>query len=151
MWLLDPPAVEWGTDSDELGRRLWVSLPLELFAQVGVRALAVEDSALDVSFTREGRAGPVPGIHEVLFRADRSLGEAGQAPPPARPHYFRRQYGLSTRQPGPDRPGTLAIRSNLVSWVEDAGTRPGSSMPVRCVQQADWPCAGMSSGRMQGT
>ncbi|MFC0430660.1 tetratricopeptide repeat protein [Kutzneria buriramensis] len=60
-----------------------------------------------------------PGVHEVLWRAGRSLGDSGwivQAD-----EYFDRLHGAAVERLGPDHPDTLSIRSNVAYWRGEAG------------------------------
>ncbi|WWM37229.1 FxSxx-COOH system tetratricopeptide repeat protein [Streptomyces acidiscabies] len=66
-----------------------------------------------------------PQLHDVLFRAGNSLGEAGQVT--AARDYFHHLTRTTTSRHGPDHPDTLAIRSNLASWRGEAGDAAGAA------------------------
>ena len=85
------------------------------------RALRANTDALDRA---AGEALDTPTIHAVLFRAARSLGEAGQAAA-ARDH-FHRLYARTTRLLGPAHVKTLAVRRNLAIWRGRAGDPAGA-------------------------
>ncbi|MFI0901340.1 FxSxx-COOH system tetratricopeptide repeat protein [Streptomyces sp. NPDC020983] len=66
-----------------------------------------------------------PDAHAVLFRAGRSLGEAGQAAD-ARDH-FRHLAATAAARLGPDHPDTLTSRHNLASLRGHAGDAAGAA------------------------
>ena len=64
------------------------------------------------------------GIHPVLVRAGRSLGESGQAADAAA--YFGQLAETAYTRTGPDHLGTLAIRAELATWRGEAGDVTGA-------------------------
>ncbi|TQJ37721.1 tetratricopeptide repeat protein [Streptomyces sp. SLBN-115] len=64
------------------------------------------------------------GAHQVLLRAGRSLGEAGQHA--AAVDYFRRLTNTAREKLGPDHPDTLAARHHLAHWTGEAGDPVGA-------------------------
>ncbi|MGW0764782.1 tetratricopeptide repeat protein, partial [Streptomyces sp. NPDC002676] len=66
-----------------------------------------------------------PTAHTVLYRAGRSLGEAGQVAA-ARAH-FHRLTETTSRRLGSDHPDTLTARHNLARWRGEAGDAAGAA------------------------
>ncbi len=64
------------------------------------------------------------GIHMVLFRAGRSLGDAGQ--PTAAIEHFQRVAEIAHRRLGPDHLDTLTVRNNLAYSRGEAGDLAGA-------------------------
>jgi hypothetical protein len=62
------------------------------------------------------------GAHVVLYRAGRSLGEAGQVT--AATAHFQLLTETTGHHLGPDHPDTLTARSNLTFWRGEAGETP---------------------------
>jgi hypothetical protein len=79
--------------------------------------IALTTSAEDALF--------LPDTHEVLYRAGRSLGEAGQVT--AARHYFHRLADAAAARLGPDHTGTLAARNHLARWRGKAGDAAGAA------------------------
>ncbi|MEW2421674.1 tetratricopeptide repeat protein [Streptomyces nigra] len=84
------------------------------------------------------------GVHRVLYRAGRSLGESGQFA--AAVDHFRVLRQKADRYLGADHPDTLAARNNLASWRGEAGDAAGAAEAFaelasdrRRVQGADHP------------
>ncbi|MBY8841916.1 tetratricopeptide repeat protein [Streptomyces sp. SP2-10] len=78
---------------------------------------AVANSAGDALYRRHA--------HGVLYRAGRSLGEAGQIT--AACDYFHRLVTATTRHLGPDHPDTLTARGNHAEWRGEAGDAAGAA------------------------
>jgi hypothetical protein len=66
-----------------------------------------------------------PGCHAVLFRACRSLGDAGLVTGAITG--LRRLHSIADRRLFPDHVDTLTIRSNLASWQGEAGDFAGAA------------------------
>lgn len=60
-----------------------------------------------------------PAGHALLFRAGRSLGEAGLLTPAIA--YFRQLHDHAVDRLGPDHPDTLIARHNLAHWRAESG------------------------------
>ncbi|MFE7574609.1 tetratricopeptide repeat protein [Streptomyces sp. NPDC057521] len=71
--------------------------------------------------------GPLrsPGVHPVLFRAGRSLGESGQLD--AAEAYGRELHATAARFLGPDHPDALRARHYLAFWRGEAGDAAGAA------------------------
>ncbi|HEY8982162.1 MAG TPA: tetratricopeptide repeat protein, partial [Streptomyces sp.] len=67
----------------------------------------------------------LPQLHAVLFRAGRSLGEAGQVT--AARDYFHHLTRTTTSQHGPDHPDTFSTRHNLAHCRGEAGDASGAA------------------------
>lgn len=89
-----------------------------LAAALRANATAIADTAGDALFR--------PDTHLVLYRAGRSLGEAGQVTA-ARDH-FHHLTSTTTRHLGPDHPDTLTTRHDLALWRGKAGDAAGAAM-----------------------
>ncbi|MFJ3795387.1 tetratricopeptide repeat protein [Streptomyces sp. NPDC090088] len=119
------------------------SLPAEArghLARVAADALmdAWPESELDTPFAQALRANTAvlssvadgadlytDGVHRVLYRAGRSLGESGQFVAAA--DHFRALHEKAVRHLGVDHPDTLAARNNLASWQGEAGDAAGAA------------------------
>ncbi|MFI6254431.1 tetratricopeptide repeat protein [Streptomyces sp. NPDC051016] len=66
-----------------------------------------------------------PKTHAVLFRAGRSLGEAGHFTEACA--YFRDLIKVLTSRRGPDHPRTIAARYRLAHWQGEAGDIAGAT------------------------
>ncbi|MFF4042747.1 FxSxx-COOH system tetratricopeptide repeat protein [Streptomyces sp. NPDC001816] len=66
-----------------------------------------------------------PAAHAVLYRAGRSLGEAGQVT--AATTHFHRLTETTGHHLGPDHPHTLTARHNLARWRGEAGDTAGAA------------------------
>ncbi|MFH9250868.1 FxSxx-COOH system tetratricopeptide repeat protein [Streptomyces lydicus] len=66
-----------------------------------------------------------PHAHAVLYRMDRSLGEAGQVTT-AR-DYCQHLAAIAHDHLGPDHPDTLAAQNNLAHWRGEAGDAAGAA------------------------
>ncbi|MFI9244813.1 NB-ARC domain-containing protein [Streptomyces sp. NPDC053086] len=66
-----------------------------------------------------------PDAHGVLYRAGRSLGEAGQVT--AARDYFQRFTDTATAYLGADHPDTLTVRGYLARWRGEAGEAAGAA------------------------
>jgi hypothetical protein len=66
-----------------------------------------------------------PGVHPLLFRAGRSVGESGQAA--AAITHYRQMAATVTRHLGPDHPDTLTARDSLARWRGEAGDAAGAA------------------------
>ncbi|MEU3213296.1 tetratricopeptide repeat protein [Nocardiopsis alba] len=66
-----------------------------------------------------------PDGHAVLFRAGRSLGEAGRVSEAE--SYWQRMVETAYRCLGPDHPRTLTTRGNLASWRGETGDTQGAA------------------------
>ncbi|MEU1408537.1 tetratricopeptide repeat protein [Streptomyces sp. NPDC005728] len=66
-----------------------------------------------------------PDAHTVLYRAGRSLGEAGQAT--AATAHFQRLTQTTSHHLGPDHPDTLTARHDLAYWRGETGDAAGSA------------------------
>ncbi|MFF5011981.1 tetratricopeptide repeat protein [Streptomyces sp. NPDC001165] len=66
-----------------------------------------------------------PAAHTVLYRAGRSLGEAGQVT--AAKAHFQRLTETTGHHLGPDHPDTLTARHNLAQWRGEAGDAAGAA------------------------
>jgi len=66
-----------------------------------------------------------PDPHELLFRAGRSLGEAGLVT--AAIDHFHTLHTQAHQRLGPDHPDTLATRHNLARWRGQAGDAAGAA------------------------
>lgn len=82
----------------------------EICAQLG-QSLRSNAAALA---TRHPQALWEPGVHELLFRTGRSLGESGLALQAAA--YFEELSAVSASWLGPDHPDTLAARHDSARW-----------------------------------
>ncbi|MEU1408532.1 tetratricopeptide repeat protein [Streptomyces sp. NPDC005728] len=69
-----------------------------------------------------------PDAHTVLYRAGRSLGEAGQVT--AATAHFQRLTQTTSHHLGPDHRDTLTARSNLARWRGEAGDATGAATAV---------------------
>lgn len=67
-----------------------------------------------------------PDAHAVLYRAGRSLGDAGQVT--AAVEYFERLVAATSGRFGIDAPDTLAARGNLAYWQGRAGNVSGATL-----------------------
>ncbi|MEU0212926.1 tetratricopeptide repeat protein [Streptomyces canus] len=65
------------------------------------------------------------GVHRVLYRAGRSLGESGRFSAAA--DHFRALHDKAVHHLGVDHPDTLAARNNLASWRGEAGDAAGAA------------------------
>ncbi|MGW1726260.1 tetratricopeptide repeat protein [Streptomyces sp. NPDC002306] len=66
-----------------------------------------------------------PDAHSVLYRAGRSLGEAGQVT--AAKAHFHRLTETTVQHLGPDHPNALTARHNLARWRGEAGDAAGAA------------------------
>ncbi|MFJ5967778.1 tetratricopeptide repeat protein, partial [Streptomyces sp. NPDC093060] len=66
-----------------------------------------------------------PTTHRVLYRAGRSLGEAGQVI--AATSHFHQLTEITGHRLGPDHPDTLTARSSLAWWRGEAGDAAGAA------------------------
>ncbi|WP_257033425.1 FxSxx-COOH system tetratricopeptide repeat protein [Streptomyces sp. Ag109_G2-15] len=66
-----------------------------------------------------------PDAHVVLYRAGRSLGEAGQVT--AATAHFHRLTETTGHHLGPDHPATLTARHDLARWRGEAGDAAGAA------------------------
>ncbi|WP_268254406.1 NB-ARC domain-containing protein, partial [Streptomyces capoamus] len=66
-----------------------------------------------------------PDAHTVLYRAGKSLGEAGQVT--AATAHFQRLTQTTGHRLGPDHPNTLTARSHLARWRGEAGDAAGTA------------------------
>ncbi|MFE3459194.1 tetratricopeptide repeat protein [Nocardiopsis aegyptia] len=77
----------------------------------------------------QGRSGEDwlwdPDGHDLLFRAGRSLGEAGRVGEAVA--YWRHMAETALRRLGPDHPHTLIARGNLADWRGEAGDPAAAS------------------------
>ncbi|MFF7167114.1 tetratricopeptide repeat protein [Streptomyces sp. NPDC008086] len=92
----------------------------------------------------EGAALYTDGVHRVLYRAGRSLGESGQFN--AAVDHFRTVHEKADEHLGADHPDTMAARNNLASWRGESGDAAGAADAFadlvsdrRRVQGADHP------------
>ncbi|MGW2965119.1 tetratricopeptide repeat protein, partial [Streptomyces sp. NPDC001220] len=67
----------------------------------------------------------LPKVHTVLFRAGRSLGEAGQVSGACA--YFRDLITVLASRRGPDHPRTISARHQLANWQGEAGDTTGAT------------------------
>ncbi|MGW2747448.1 hypothetical protein [Streptomyces sp. NPDC001450] len=65
------------------------------------------------------------GLYKVLYRAGRSLGEAGQVT--AATAHFHRLTQTTGHRLGPDHPATLTARSHLARWRGKTGDAAGAA------------------------
>ncbi|MFF5447549.1 tetratricopeptide repeat protein [Streptomyces sp. NPDC012888] len=66
-----------------------------------------------------------PGVHAVLYRLGRSLGESGQVT--AAIDYFQDLATTTGSRLGPDHPNMLTARNNLAGWRGEAGDAAGAA------------------------
>ncbi|MFD9461408.1 tetratricopeptide repeat protein [Streptomyces sp. NPDC060027] len=106
------------------------------------QALRANTSAL--AHLAEGADLYSDGVHHVLYRAGRSLGESGQFA--AAVDHFRALHEKADHYLGADHPDTLAARNNCASWRGEAGDAAGAADAFaelvsdrRRVQGADHP------------
>ncbi|OPG07461.1 hypothetical protein B1R27_13210 [Streptomyces sp. GKU 895] len=85
-----------------------------LRANTAVLAHVAEDAALYSG-----------GVHRVLHRAGRSLGESGRFT--AAVEHFHAVHDRAVQHLGVDHPDTLAARNNLASWTSEAGDAAGAA------------------------
>ncbi|MDQ1293355.1 MAG: hypothetical protein QG608_1236 [Actinomycetota bacterium] len=80
--------------------------------------------------TRHPQALWEPGVHELLFRTGRSLGQSGLALQAAA--YFEELSAVSASWLGPDHPDTLAARHDSARW---RGQAQDASVAVSALQE----------------
>ncbi|WP_256727118.1 tetratricopeptide repeat protein [Streptomyces acidiscabies] len=95
--------------------------PIEADTTLAQEALRANTTALT---THAESALLSPQLHGVLFRAGRSLGEAGQVT--AARDYFHHLTRTTTSRHGLDHPDTLITRGNLAHWRGEAGDAAGA-------------------------
>ncbi len=99
----------------------WSATP---FAQrLPANAAALSGHAEDQVWEPDGRA--------LLFRAGRSLGEAGLVA--AAFAHFDQLTADATTRPGTDRPDTLSTRLNVPSWRGEAGDLAGAAAALEAL------------------
>jgi Tetratricopeptide repeat len=79
----------------------------------------------------------MPDGHVLLFRAGRSLDEAGLVK--AAIAHFERLVTEATTRLGPDHPDTLTTRGNLAYWREEAGDPAGAAAAFETLLGDSWP------------
>ncbi|MER5210507.1 tetratricopeptide repeat protein, partial [Streptomyces sp. NPDC002838] len=67
----------------------------------------------------------LPQVHDIFYRAGRSLGESGQVT--AAITHFRRLVDATRDRLGPDHPNTLTARNNLALWQGTSGDAAGAA------------------------
>jgi hypothetical protein len=105
-----------------------VERDVELAALLRANVAALRASAVAGGATLYGLGGDLPSavrVHPVLFRAGRSLGEAGQAT--AAVAYFTALADLTGTRLGAEHPDTLATRHHLARWRGEAGDPEGAA------------------------
>ncbi|MFG3134652.1 tetratricopeptide repeat protein [Streptomyces sp. NPDC048211] len=111
---------------DELARTAGDAL-VEAWPEVERDSALAQVLRANADALRAHAPGPLrePGWHPVLFRAGRSLGEAGHLD--AAHAYWSELHAAAHRSLGPDHPDTLTTRHHLAFWRGEAGDAAGAA------------------------
>ncbi|WP_189716375.1 tetratricopeptide repeat protein [Streptomyces phaeofaciens] len=126
--------------SHELTRvaRVAADALLAVWPEFGRHATSVQDLRANVETLTHcaDEALYQPDAHEVLYRAGRSLGDAGQVT--AAVQHFERLVDTTTHRFGIDGPDTLAARGNLAYWRGRSGNVRGAIVAFEqlCIDRA---------------